>query len=249
MKKKIIYIIVIIIIMGITNLTYYNSKTEKVLVFGKVFGFNVKNYKDSSKNEENLLITATSKKVGTITFVKKSTNEFVALGHSISGQVENKNIQGDCYEIQLDGIQKASKTESGKIIAKLDETSKIGKLKSDSKYGIFGVMDDITYNNFLEIETASRYNISKGEAEVLIDMDGNGIKSYSIQITGINYLHENQNIKIKVTSEELINLAGGIVQGMSGSPIVQKGKLIGAVNFVSSDNPLNARGIFIDKLI
>ena len=75
------------------------------------------------------------------------------------------------------------------------------------------------------------------------------MKQYEIEITGINFFSFTKNLKISVKSPELIEKTGGIVQGMSGSPIIQNGKLIGAVNCVNVNNPLEAYGVFVDKLI
>ena len=83
----------------------------------------------------------------------------------------------------------------------------------------------------------------------LIDHNNNFHKKYDVQIDEINYLFSTQNIGIKVTSESLIKMSGGIVQGMSGAPLIQNGNLIGAINCVNINDPLDAYAIFIDKLL
>jgi len=80
-------------------------------------------------------------------------------------------------------------------------------------------------------------------------IDGENLESYKVEIVGINYLQSNKNIRIKITDEKLIKETGGIVQGMSGTPVMQNGKLIGAINCVNVNNPQDAYAIFIDKII
>lgn len=100
-----------------------------------------------------------------------------------------------------------------------------------------------------KIKTENRFNIKKGDAYILLDIDNSGLKKYDVQIDEINYLFSTQNIGIKVTSEALIKMSGGIVQGMSGAPLIQNGNLIGAINCVNINDPLDAYAIFIDKLL
>ena len=101
----------------------------------------------------------------------------------------------------------------------------------------------------MSINTGNRFDIKNGIAYILINLDGQGLKKYEVEITETNYFASTQNIRIKVKSQELINLSGGIVQGMSGAPLVQNEKLIGAINCVNTNNSLDAYAIFIDKLL
>ena len=222
---------------------YYDNKITEVYLTGKVVGFNTENIIEDMKTGDNKSIHASYKSVGTMTFIK-STGEYAAVGHSMPGY-----DFGECYEIKIQDIKKGTESNTGRIIANLDEDSKIGYVSKNSSYGVFGTVDNIGTHEYKRIKTASRFEIEKGTAYILIDFDGTGIKEYEIEIEGINYLAFTKNINISVKSEELIRKTGGIVQGMSGTPIVQNGKLIGAVNCVDIDNPLQAHGIFIDKLI
>lgn len=100
----------------------------------------------------------------------------------------------------------------------------IGYIHYDSSYGIFGEMNEIE-ENYKEVETNCWYNVRLGKANILIDVDGKGIKSYDIEITGINYINGNKNIKVKIVDKELIAKTGGIIQGMSGTPVMQNRKI------------------------
>ena len=242
MKRNLmIFGFVVLFLFMIYN--YYDTKVTEVYLTGKVIGFNTEDVINETYTKSTKSVNASYKAIGTMTFIK-ATGEYVALGHSTSG-----DNNGECYEINYACIQKSKEGNVGKIIADLDEDSKIGDISKNSMYGVFGTVDRIGAHKSKKIKTASRYEIEKGTAYILIDFDGTGIKEYEIEIEGINHLSFTKNINISVKSEELIEKCGGIVQGMSGTPIVQNGKLIGAVNCVDTDNPLQAHGIFVDKLI
>lgn len=249
MNKKLTLIISVIIIGLACYFTYYITKTEKVLVSGKVFGFNIQDTETKQDNKRNSIVPTSLKKVGTMTFKKIKNDDFAALGHSIKEMKNKEKITGDCYEILLDEIEKGTLATPGQIVAELNEDKKIGRVESANDYGLFGEVYNTENENLVEMQTSNRYEVKIGNAEVWIDFDGNGTKKYEIVINDINHISQNRNIKFKVTSDELIEKAGGIVQGMSGAPIIQNGKLVGAVNYVSLDNPQEAYGIFIDKLI
>jgi len=132
-------------------------------------------------------------------------------------------IKGLCYDVNLEGIDKGSKEEVGGIQASLKTGEQIGSIYYDSSYGIFGEMNEID-EQYEEIETACWYDVRCGDASILADIDGKGLKSYTIEITNINYINGNKNIKVKITDKDLIAKTGGIVQGMSGTPVIQNRK-------------------------
>lgn len=188
-------------------------------------------------------------KIGTITFIKPETKEFAALGHStMKSENKKSKIIGSCYDIELEGIEKGTKEVTGSIVATSDKSNQIGYIYYDSNYGIFGKVEQLE-KNYPVVETACWYQVKKGNATILMDLDKEGLKNYDVEITDVNYLHKNKNIKLKVKDKELIEKTGGIIQGMSGTPLLQDGKLIGAINYVSSQDPSVAYAIFIDKLI
>lgn len=247
MKKIIIFLLMMITIFAIMY-CYYEKKTTEVYLSGQVIGFDIRNINEELNNENSEMTKTSSKSVGTMTFVKKDSNEFSALGHSISEGTKTINLEGDCYGIEFDYVKRARDNEAGRIIAQINEDEKIGELTSGNQYGIYGrvASDDKDYQL---IETGNRFDIKRDKAYILLNVDGRGIQEYEVEIKKINYFSRIQNIRIEVKSEELIGLSGGIVQGMSGAPLVQNGKLIGAVNCVNTNNSLDAYAIFIDKLM
>lgn len=247
MKKFIISILMItIILVGMYN--YYEGKTTEVLLSGKVIGFDIKNLEDNINNENKKTTKTSSKSVGTMTFIKKESGEFAALGHSISKNVNEVELEGECYKIEFDHVKRAKADEAGRIIAGILDDEKIGELSNGNQYGIYGKIDTVD-KEYQSIETANRFDVKLGQAYILIDVDGQGIQKYEVEVKQINYLAQTQNIRIEVKSEELIKLSGGIVQGMSGAPLVQNDKLIGAVNCVNTNDSLDGYAIFIDKLV
>ncbi len=241
-KIAILTILMMIIFSGLQSI---GVTPQKVLLVGKLMGFEIANASNSSTSN---LKEASFKKIGTVTFIKKDTSEFVALGHSTAKNKETKLIKGECYDINFENINKGQTGKTGNIVASLDKNSKIGDIHYDSAYGIFGKMNRIT-ESYKEIETACWYSVKKGNANILAVLNNDELKSYEVEIEEIDYINKNKNIKIKVNDKELIAKTGGIVQGMSGTPLIQNGKLIGAVNYVSEDDPSIAYAIFIDKLL
>ena len=205
-------------------------------------GFEIDNESIDLKKENEIATSA--KKIGTVTFIKKDTNEFVALGHSTIKNKRKLQVSGTCYDINFEG----SKEETGNIIASLNKNKQIGYIYYDSMCGIFGKVDEIR-NDYQEVETACWYNVKKGKANILIALNGNELKSYDVEIIGIDYINQNKNIKVQITDKALIAETGGIVQGMSGTPLMQNGKLIGAINYVNADEPTIAYAVFVDKLV
>lgn len=209
-------------------------------------GFEIDNESIDVKREK--AVAASAKKIGTVTFIKKDTNEFVALGHSTIKNKRKLQVSGTCYDINFEGINKGSKEETGNIIASLNRNKQIGYIYYDSMCGIFGKVDEIK-EDYQEVETACWYNVKKGKANILIDLNGSGLRSYEVEIIRIDYISQNKNIKIQITDKSLIAETGGIVQGMSGTPLMQDGKLVGAINYVNADEPTIAYAVFVDKLV
>ncbi len=238
-------------IMLLSFLVGYNLqflRTKEVLLVGEIIGMEI----DSKIQEEEYdnLVPASSKRIGTVTFMEKNTGKFVALGHSAINQtkISNEKINGNCYKIEYFGVTKGSKDEVGSINAILDVDKKIGYVSEDSDYGVFGKIEKAE-KKYKTIKTASRYEIRLGDAQIYTNINGKEAKSYKVEIVDISYLDKNQNIRIKIKDQELIEETGGVIQGMSGTPLIQNGKLIGAINYVNMEDPTEAYAIFVDKLI
>ena len=244
MKK----LITVMLLLGIGGVYFYctNNKTEIVNVSGNLMGIIIEKTETDELNSK--VAPTTSNGVGTVTFVKDN-NQFAAFGHSsINGFLEQE-VEGNCYTIQIDEIKKATKNQVGRVNALINTSQEVGTLSYDSYYGVFGILEDITFGKLTQIETARRYEIKKGEAEIYASLGTNNVEKYKIEIEEINYFGINKNLKIKVIDEKLLERTGGIIQGMSGTPIIQNGKLVGGINYVNIDNPTEAYAIFVDKLL
>jgi len=191
--------------------------------------------------------------IGTLTFQKENDKSFAALGHGISDSDANILMpleNGRIYEASVLGINKGKKGVPGEIIGSINEEKEIGICTGNSETGIYGSSDGFINNN-TAIEVASGAEIKKGEATVICTLDETGPKAYSIEITNINRFDAGgtKSMIIKVIDPRLISKTGGIVQGMSGSPIVQNGKLVGAVTHVFVNDPTRGYGIFIENML
>jgi stage IV sporulation protein B len=182
--------------------------------------------------------------VGTLTYIIPSNHVFGALGHQIDGV---KDTTGKLLEAKIIGINKAIRGEAGSKKAQIS-TKALGTIAKNTITGIHG-----TYTANIEhklIYIAKKEEVKKGEASIITSVDNN-IKEYRIEI--IEVLKQNtptiKGIKFKVVDEELLSKTGGIIQGMSGSPIIQNGKLIGAVTHVLVNNPEEGYGIFIEFML
>ena len=179
--------------------------------------------------------------IGTLTFINNETNKYGALGHSVS----NALSQGNLYESSIKGYKKAVKGIPGEKYATLSP-DKIGTIDLNNEIGIFGYFNKQINNE--NIYVLKREFITLGEAEIVTVISGNIIKKYKINIIELDNQKnvDIKGIKFKVVDEELLNSTGGIIQGMSGSPIIQNGYLIGAVSHVAVNDPSIGFGVFAE---
>lgn len=179
--------------------------------------------------------------IGTLTFINNETKKYGALGHSVS----NALSKGDLYESSIKGYKKAVKGIPGEKYATLSP-DKIGTIDLNNEIGIFGYFNKQINNE--NIYVLKREFITLGEAEIVTVISGNVIKKYKIDIIELDKQKnvDIKGIKFKVVDEELLNSTGGIIQGMSGSPIIQNGYLIGAVSHVAVNDPSIGFGVFAE---
>ncbi len=195
--------------------------------------------------------------VGTVTFYDKSNKTFGALGHGITDidTEELINIEtGEFVKTRILNVIKGESGKPGKIQGTIDNQNNIGTISKNTKFGIYGNLQNLSAINIdysKEMDVALREEIKTGKAKILCSLDSESPKEYEIEIEKIytenNY--DNKSMKIKVTDEELLNKTGGIIQGMSGSPIIQNGKFIGAVTHVLVNNPKEGYGVFGDMML
>lgn len=242
MKKTLAAIFFLLMIsiffMGYNTISKDIKEEKKVALIGKAIILNQEI--ETQKTRKGSVIPTSSNKMGILTGVDLQTGKYVAFAHEIPTiEGENELESMICYKVEDLKIQKSDEIIIGSLSAKINENERIGNVIENKTTGISGIVDNITSycKNEREVYTSSKYRIRKGAATIYLDLDGTGAKEYSIKIQAINYRDESKNIRIKITDEELLEKTGGIVQGMSGTPVLQNGKLIGAINSVTlSDN-------------
>ena len=193
--------------------------------------------------------------IGTLTFYEPSTNLFMSLGHGIE-DIDTKEIvnisNGELVNANIISIVKGKKDYPGEIKGTLSNSSSIGNIYKNTNFGVYGKLKNKTVlSNLKPVEVASREEIKEGKATMICQIDNNSPKEYEIEIERI-YLNDNTDNKsmlIKITDKELLEKTGGIIQGMSGAPIIQNGKFIGAVTNVLVKDPTQGYAIFADLMI
>ena len=189
--------------------------------------------------------------IGTLTYIDPESKIFGSLGHEIIEANANKKIEvktGTIFNSTITGINKSSDGNPGEKKANFKTTDVYGTIKKNTTYGLFGDYTN-TLPNTETMEVAKPEEIKVGKATILTVLEGNTIKEYEINITKINEYNKIKNLYFEITDKELLEKTGGIVQGMSGSPIIQNGKIIGAVTHVIVDNVRTGYGIFITTML
>lgn len=191
--------------------------------------------------------------IGTITYFDKDNNSFGALGHGICDNDTSALIPLSSGEVVCAGISGVNKSVNGKAgsLNGYFSDKQIGTLTQNSKIGIYGKTNNSFNIPDKRIEIADIDEIKTGKAEVYTTINNNGIENYEIEIARICNKNKdtNDNFTIKVTDDRLLDNCGGIVQGMSGSPIVQNGKLVGAITHVFVNQPNEGYGITIQNMV
>ncbi|MEG0361128.1 MAG: SpoIVB peptidase S55 domain-containing protein [Longicatena sp.] len=191
--------------------------------------------------------------VGTLTYFDPSNQTYGALGHEImdSDVKEIADIHlGHIYPAFVNSIQKAQQNIPGEKQATIFYQQRFANVKKNSNIGIYGQYDrDI--RNMISYPWATRQQVQLGEATMYTVINGQEIKPYQIQITKLNKQDTKsiKGIEFSVKDPQLLSLTNGIIQGMSGSPIVQNGKIIGAVTHVVTANPINGYGVYIEFML
>lgn len=191
--------------------------------------------------------------IGTVTFYDSNTKCFAALGHGICDIDTNEILplsQGDVVDAKIDGITKASNGSAGTLNGHHNGNAAIGKVTANKDTGVYGTMYNFKsqYNN---LPVAFKQEVKTGAAQIIATLDDNQSNYYDIAIESINYDENSKtkNIVIKITDESLLSKTNGIVQGMSGSPIIQDNKLVGAVTHVFVNDPKRGYGIFAENMM
>ncbi len=206
--------------------------------------------KSEQKYKAGIWIRDSSAGIGTVTFCTKDGG-FASLGHAVC-DIDTKSTipisQGECTEARLTGFIKGQNGSAGELCGYLDN-KKTGVIYSNDNLGVYGCFNSLPENRAL-YEIASVSEIETGEAEIITTIENGITQSYSVVIEKIDEKStENKNLVIRITDRELIEKTGGIIQGMSGSPIIQNGKLIGAVTHVFLNDATGGFGIFAETML
>lgn len=207
----------------------------------------------TQKYKLGLWVKNSTSGVGTLTYVKKNDNRFGAVGHSLTDATLGDNYkvaEGEVYLCNLLGIKKGLKNAPGEIRStmKISDDS-IGVADTNCKYGVYGNILNVNKLNLInDYCLGGRMSIKPGNAQIYACVDDGGVKAYDIKIIKTNHQDnaDDKSIVFRVTDDELIEKTGGIIQGMSGCPIIQNNKLVGAVTHVFINDPTKGFGVYVD---
>ena len=193
--------------------------------------------------------------IGTMTFYDPASGTFAALGHGINDvdtaqlmPLQSGSIMYSCVTAVKKGLSGAP----GSLQGEFDLTRDMGQLYANTNCGIFGTLTDPDILGQAEaVEVASRGQVRAGAATILSNIAGDEVKEYQVEITHIYpaAAGETRNLMLRVTDPELLEQTGGSVQGMSGSPILQDGRLVGAVTHVLVNDPTRGYGILAENML
>ena len=189
--------------------------------------------------------------IGTLTYIDPGTLIYDALGHEVIEGNSSKIVEiksGSIFRNSITSIDKSEVGHAGSKNAKYFYNTIYGSIYKNTNHGIFG---KYAYNiNDMElVKVGEKDNIKVGKAYIYTVLDGEKVEEFEINITNINETSDTKNITFEITDEKLIKKTGGVVQGMSGSPIMQNDMIVGVVTHVIVDNPLTGYGLFITKML
>ena len=204
-----------------------------------------------SKYKAGMWIRDSAAGIGTMSFYDPLTGNFAGLGHGVCDIDTGEMLpfsNGDIVSARITGCYKGQKGKAGELCGVFSQKT-IGVLLSNNSKGVYGVLSEPGSRNSA-IPIALIREVKEGKAEIISTVDESLPCRYEVEISNINFTSgENKNMVIKITDEKLIEKTGGIVQGMSGSPIIQDGKLVGAVTHVLVGDPTKGYGIFAETMI
>lgn len=210
---------------------------------------------DSEGYKLGLWVRNSTSGVGTLTFYDENTKSFGALGHPINDVDTGKILSikdGSIYNAKIISIEKGEKGNPGELRGMFTDNDKVGNLNKNTFSGVYGsINNDLNVYNKKPISIGRQSEVKEGPAKILACIDGSKTEEYDIMIEKTTYQSEpdSKSMVLKVVDKRLLEKTGGIVQGMSGSPIIQEGKLIGAVTHVFVNKPNMGYGIYIEWML
>jgi stage IV sporulation protein B len=213
--------------------------------------------KDESDYKLGLYIRDSAAGIGTMTFYHPESKTYGALGHVISDMDTKKPIvveDGQIVRSTVTSIEKGSNGDPGEKLARFSSDKEIiGNIQRNSPFGIFGTLTRDIENGIMDkpMPIALSHQVKEGPAQILTVVDNDQVKLFDIEIVSTipQKFPATKGMVIKVTDKELLEKTGGIVQGMSGSPIIQEGKVVGAVTHVFVNDPTSGYGVHIEWML
>lgn len=194
--------------------------------------------------------------IGTLTYYEEASGKFAALGHGIA-DVDTDNLlnisNGELVTTQIVSIVKGLKGRVGEIRGIIEGGQKIGEIDKNTEIGVYGTVTNLEFINSIklkEVQVANRNEIKTGDAKIICQVENGKVEEFNIKIKRIyKSSKNNKSMLIEITDENLINKTGGIIPGMSGTPIIQNDKFIGAITNVLLNSPTQGYAIFADMMM
>ena len=191
--------------------------------------------------------------VGTLTYYDPATGSYGALGHGIT-DVDTAELMplasGSIMETMVKAVKKGQRGDPGELKGDFTVQRDVGTVTVNSNEGIFGTVEDAGFISGEAVSVAEPEEVHAGEASILCTISGSDTRAYEVEILRVNpRSRDGRDLLLRVTDPELLETTGGIVQGMSGSPILQDGRLVGAVTHVLVANPAEGYGIFLENML
>lgn len=190
--------------------------------------------------------------IGTVTFYDPVTNSFGALGHGITDTDTGLLMplgDGSVMHASVKAVKRGSAGDPGELKGNFDLNHDLGDLYANTERGVFGALEECSWTEEDTVPVAKASEVHPGKATILSNVSGDQVDAYEIEIVQLLDCTGTQNLLLQVTDESLIQQTGGIVQGMSGSPILQNGRIVGAVTHVMVNEPTKGYGILIENML
>lgn len=249
------------------NETKVNSISEMVTALKQIENYEttftiIRNNKEKTiriqlKEDENkilktgLYVKDQINGIGTLTYIDPKTKRFGALGHEIIETTTAQKFEikdGKIFQASVSNIKKSRDGLAGEKNATYDKTTSEGAIDNNDITGIYGNYQE-EISNMDTLEVGTNEDVKNGKAIIKTVIENNQVEEFNINIIAIDPNSKTKNILFEITDERLLNKTGGVVQGMSGSPIIQNNKIIGAVNYVIVNDTKKGYGIFITTML
>lgn len=228
-----------------------NTVDITILRNNEYLNFKLNLVKDGNTYKTGLYIKDQITGIGTLTYIDPNSKIYGALGHEITSSSNNRIVDitdGKIFKAEITGNTKSTVTTTGEKNATFDSSKVYGTIKENTVRGIYGAYTSLIDETKL-IEVAEKDEVKLGSAYIYTVLKGNEIEKFEINILKINQDSNTKNILFEITDKRLIAETNGVIKGMSGSPIVQNDKLVGAVTHAIVNDSNKGYGIFITTML